>query len=307
MSKLFIISPRFGLCNQLQSIVKGILLSIKYKRHLYINKFQIDLNSGRLSDINAILDIEFLNNFLQKTIDTSSKIITTLPSNINLNNLHNYYLPGVNSKNSPHIPCLNDNIEKNSSMNIIYLDNPVMLNISMSFSETGLSTYYSIIMNKIKFTDIFYKLKEKIKNALNLTRYNCVHLRIEDDALRHFSNCHNMSIPAYNHLLIGFYNRNIMELIKNKNMIYICSGMNNLNNKINSNYYKNLIKDNAMIYDKQSVDIDTFFLKNRELIAIIELLIAYDSSSFIGLWLSSFSQVIKINHDFQNKLVKLYK
>ena len=33
---MFIISPRGGLCNQLQTIVKGILLAIKYNRNLYI-------------------------------------------------------------------------------------------------------------------------------------------------------------------------------------------------------------------------------------------------------------------------------
>jgi hypothetical protein len=54
---MFIISPRIGLCNQLQTIVKGLLLSIKYNRNIYIHKFQIDLYSNRLTDINHILNI----------------------------------------------------------------------------------------------------------------------------------------------------------------------------------------------------------------------------------------------------------
>ena len=55
---MFIIQPRIGLCNQLQTIVKGILLSIKYNRNLYIDNFQIDLTSCSLSDINDILNVQ---------------------------------------------------------------------------------------------------------------------------------------------------------------------------------------------------------------------------------------------------------
>ena len=49
---MFIISPRIGLCNQLQTITNGLLLSIKYNRNLYIDQFQIDLKSGNLTYIN---------------------------------------------------------------------------------------------------------------------------------------------------------------------------------------------------------------------------------------------------------------
>jgi hypothetical protein len=37
---MFILSPKGGLCNQLQSIVKCMLLGLKYSRNIYIDKFQ---------------------------------------------------------------------------------------------------------------------------------------------------------------------------------------------------------------------------------------------------------------------------
>jgi hypothetical protein len=38
---------------------------------------------------------------------------------------------------------------------------------------------------------------------------------------------------------------------------------------------------------------------NRELIAIVDLLIAFDSEEFMGCWISSFSQIINVY--FKNK------
>ena len=79
---MFIISPRIGLCNQLQTIVKGILLAIKYNRNIYIDKFQIDVQSKRLEDIHKILDINKMNVFLKDVIKTDIVILNTLNTNI---------------------------------------------------------------------------------------------------------------------------------------------------------------------------------------------------------------------------------
>ena len=63
-------------------------------------------------------------------------------------------------------------------------------------------------------------------------------------------------------------------------------------NKTNIEYYLNLMK-NPLLCDKSNCEIDKYILNNRELIAIVDLLIAYDSISFVGSHISSFSRMVK--------------
>ena len=125
---MFIISPRIGLCNQLQTIVKGILLGIKYGRNIYIDQFQIDLSSGRKCDINNILDIAKINMFLQDVLKTHIKILYMIDKNIT-DNLYNYCLPNIDYKQIPTMNYINDIIESNLHMKIIYLYNIVSIDI----------------------------------------------------------------------------------------------------------------------------------------------------------------------------------
>jgi hypothetical protein len=305
---MFVISPRLGLCNQLQTIVKGILLAIKYNRNIYIDKFQIDLTNKKLCNINCILDIEKINIFLQNTIKTHIKILNVIDYNI-INNLYNYCLPNINYTEIPTMFYLNDNIELNKNMEIIYLGNIVSLNITDSFNynydDYSDNNLYYLIMVNIHFNETFYKIKNHIKQELNLSKFNCIHLRIEDDALKHFSMCYELSIEEYNDKLLNFYDNNIKTLVKNK--IYICSGMLKFNNTINLKYYNNIMKNNNLLCDKKNINIDEYYLNNRELIAIIDLLIAYDSDIFVGCYISSFTQAIKHYFKYNKKECILFK
>jgi hypothetical protein len=77
-------------------------------------------------------------------------------------------------------------------------------------------------------------------------------------------------------------------------------------NTINLNYYTNLMKNNILLCDKKNINLDEDILHNRELIAIIDLLISFDSDIFIGCHISSFSQVIHIHHTHVNKKSVLF-
>jgi hypothetical protein len=301
---MFIVSPRIGLCNQLQTIVKGILLAIKYNRNLYIDKFQIDLASNRLADINTILNINEMNKFLKNVIKTQIVILDELNINID-NNFCKYNLPNIDYNNISTIDYINDDIESNKHMEIIYLGNIVSLDIRKSFNyvweDISNKNLYFYIMDNIKFNKIFYELKDYIKKTLNLTKFNCIHMRIEDDALSHFSHCYNLTVDNYNKQIITFYEDNIERICQDKKPIYICSGMLEFHNKTNLNYYKNLIKNNKFLRDKTNINLNKYYLHNRELIAIIDLLISFDSDLFVGSGISSFSVDIKAHHIFSNK------
>lgn len=301
---MFIVSPRIGLCNQLQTITKGLLLAIKYNRNIYIDKFQLDLKSNNLADINDILDINKINNFLKYEIKTTITILNTIDINI-INRLDNYYLPNVDYKQIPMSNYINDDIELNKNMEIIYLGNIVSLDIYKSFNykwnEYTDDNLYHFIMYNIKFHPSFYALKDYVKQELNLTNFNCIHLRIEDDALKHFAMCYKLSITEYNEQLIKFYEDNINRISKDQKKIYVCSGILSFENTINLKYYETLIKNNTLLCDKKNINLSKYYLHNRELIAIIDLLISIDSDSFVGSRISSYSQVINTHCKYDKK------
>lgn len=298
---MFIISPRIGLCNQLQTIIKGILLAIRYERNIYIDQFQIDLKSGKLMDINEILNIPEMNQFLENEIKTPIQILSSIDENI-MKRKKDFCLPNIDYKNIATTIYINDAIELNLHMDVIYLDNIVSLEIYKSFGcKWGeYSNHYYSIMNNIRFHPIFYTLKENIKQELKLTTFNCIHLRIEDDALKHFSNCYKLSIDDYNEKLIHFYENAIINFLSPDKKIYICSGILDFDNTINLDYYEKLMK-NTLLCDKKNITVNDFYLHNRELIAIIDLLISLDSDFFVGCHISSFSQVIHAHHMYHNK------
>lgn len=305
---MFIISPRIGLCNQLQTITKGILLAIKYNRNIYIDKFQINLHSGELTDINNILDINEINQFLEYKIKTPIKILNTIDINI-FDKLDNYYLPNIDYHKISLHAYISDDIELNKNMEIIYLGNIVSLDTYKSFNciyESIDNNFYYLIMNNIKFHQTFYTLKDYIKQELKLTNFNCIHLRIEDDAINFFSKCSKLSIEEYNTKLKKFYDDNITNISKDQKYIYISSGILEFDNTINLNYYENLIENNRLLCDKKKIKLDDYYLHNRELIAIIDLLISFDSDYFVGSHVSSFSQAIKINHMYNKKEYVLF-
>jgi hypothetical protein len=305
---MIIISPRIGLCNQLKTIANGILLGIKYNRNIYIDKFQVDLKSGELCEINIILDIEKINIFLKNILKTSIRILTTIDQGI-IDNLHNYCLPDIDYKNIQNISYINDNIELNQTMEIIYLDNIVSLDIYKSFNfiydDYSGDNLFTLIITNIQFDNAFYKIKDYVKQELNLTKFNSIHLRIEDDAINFFSMCYNLSIQDYNNKILSFYHDSIKILSKDKT--YICSGMIDFDNTINNDYYTNLMKNNNLLCDKKNIIIDKFYLNNRELIAIIDLLIAYDSEIFVGSLISSFSSTISHYFKYNNKECILFQ
>jgi hypothetical protein len=301
---MFIISPRVGLCNQLQTIVKGILLAIRYNRNLYIHDFQIDLQSGKLANCNEIFDIDKMNEFLQNKLQTPIQLLHTIDTNI-LDNLHTYHLPNIDYNKIFFNPYINDDIEANQHMEIIYLGSIISLDIHKSFQyspgDYSDNNLYYVIMNNITFHPMLYRLKESMKQQLHITNFHCIHLRIEDDALGHFSKYYKLSIDEYNTMLKKFYEDAITRIGQDQTNIYICSGMLEFHNTINLQYYEDLMNSNTLLVDKKHIVVDEYYLHNRELIAILDLLLAFDSDRFVGSAISSFSQVIHTHHIYAKK------
>jgi hypothetical protein len=299
---MLIVQPRIGLCNQLQSIVKTLLLGIKYNREVYIDGFQIDLESNRLDDINEILDIDNMNNFFEDN-NLSVRIKKNFQFMINIDN---YKMKNIDYNSIPTSLFINDKIEENLNNNIIFVGNPVSLSLNLSFNidPDNFDNLYFLLITNIFFKQKFYDLKNDLKKQLNLTNFTSIHLRIEDDALQHFSNCYNLTIEEYNKKLINYY---LDKINKVTDKIYICSGILDYSNKINLNFYNELIKNNSNICDKRNNTIIPDCIKNnRELIAIVDLIMSFDSENFIGCWVSSFSQIINAKFIIESKNTQLF-
>jgi hypothetical protein len=193
---MFIVSPRKGLCNQLQTIVKGILLGIKYKRDVYIDKFQMDYNKNELCDINKVLNIDKMNVFLSETCGTKIKILDSIGSP----NFSHFRMSELDSVDISTLYYINNHIERYEDKPIIYLGNIVSVCIKKTFGyqlDDYTNPYY-VIMSNLRFNDAFYDIKNFIKNKLELSdNYTTVHLRVEDDAIKHFAHCYNLSIKEY--------------------------------------------------------------------------------------------------------------
>jgi hypothetical protein len=314
---MFIITPRGGLCNQLTSIIKGILLGIKYNRNVYIDGFQIDYNKKELCKIEMILNIDKINNFLMENGINNFKIITTLDEHIINENANaksifdgeiylKYKIADLDYVKVSSLININDYIEKNLDKEILCIGNVVSLQIyeSFGYAWNDVNNLYHLLSRNIVFNDVFYKLKTIIKTNLNLTEYVCIHLRIEDDCINYCATTlYNIDVEEYNNKLLLYYDNEIKNI---SIPIYICSGIHNPNNKINFDYYQNLKNNNNLIYDKQNIYIDEYYSSNRELIAIVDYLIALDGYQFIGNEFSSFSILIHNNYKFNNKDTKIF-
>jgi hypothetical protein len=251
-----------------------------------------------LCDINEILNINKINSYLLSKNIYNCKIISQVDPVI-IDNLENYKLCKINYDSVSSETFINNHIDENLDKSILYLGNLVSLCISQSFEYNwgDYTNLYYNLMSNIIFHDKFYELKENFKNKLELVNYNTVHLRIEDDALKHFSHCYNLSIEEYNANILSFYEEKMKHCT---NRTYICSGMLKYDNTINFAYYEKMMRDNSLLCDKKDIVIDSYYLDNRELIAIIELLLAYDADKFIGCGISSFSRCIE-NYFICNK------
>ena len=287
---LFIIEPKIGLCNQLMSIIKGIMIGNKYNRDIYINGFQKNLfEANSICDINDILDLDEINEYLNE-------------SNINVKILKNIedvirdkieFLGNVDYGEISTLNQMTNIIEMNLDKPYLNIGNPVSLCPYKEFNcnwNDHNNLYWKLCYN-IKFHKKFYDLKNSIKEQLKLQNYVSMHMRIENDALCHFSRCYGLTTDEYNGKLLKFYLDAINE--NKQDMIYISSSMSYFSDTININFYNDLIKNNENLYDKKNIEIDDYYLKNRELLAIIDLLIAYDGDKFFGSGASSYSQFIE--------------
>ena len=298
--KFLIVTPKYGLCNQIITISKGIIFAIITKRNIIFNSFQMDFkNEDNICNFEDVIDIDVINNILKE-------------KNININIYSNNIIPNKDLINKIYIGS-NEDISKFTDFtdffnllsipinyNEIYLDieNPVYVSIPNEYFEL----YYYIIIN-IKFVNKYIKISNIIKEKINLKNYISVHLRLEDDSIHYLKK--NLDFNTVNELYKKMYINELDNICKLNKQIYVSTSLEIFDN-FNNNFYKE-IKEKYNLLDKNDI---VELSDCREICAIIDYIISNDSDEFIGSDWSSFSLLINnkhINNNKPSKLIDIYK
>ena len=291
-----IVRPKYGLCNQLLCISKGIIFAKLTERVLVFSGFQVDYrDEENLCCFADIIDIDHLQsvvNFLNLNVTIYSNDTITCNKMKTLSDKNISYI-------SNFIPLLLN--EENSKEKYLDIDNPISSDIPDEYKEI----FKSININ-IKFNQKYIDIANNIKQKLNLKDYTCIHLRLENDSIN-FLKDQNKNVEY--HLINEIYkNKYIDELNRLResnlnNSIYICTSLSIHNHK-NNDFYQE-IKNKYNLLDKYDIINEYQLGEHREIFGIIDYIIAKDSAEFVGSDWSSFSIYIHENHLFFNKPSKL--
>ena len=315
-NKIFVLEPRSGLCNQLNCIAIGLVIGLIYERKIYFHKFQLDyMDMNNLIDFESIINIDHLNKILKEyKINTSIiknnelkkyKINITEIDEIEILNTNNELI--YNIKNI--FPHINSNKLNNLNKQLLNLQNPINTIIPETYKN-----FYNYIRLNIKFNQKYIDIAYKIIDNFELTNFCCIHLRLEDDAIEYVRN--NNDFDYINDIYKQIYIQELEILKKSDVKIYVCTSLGLFENK-NNLFYKiikkqyNLIDKNDILKNlEKNLNLDLDFseiLQQREICGIIDYLIALKSDYFVGCDWSSFSLLIKDNHEFNKKSFNLLK
>ena len=177
--KVFVVTPRFGLCNQLLSITKGIVYAHIYGRDVYFDGFQNDYRySSVLSPFDSIFNVDKINKELAE-ININVRILKYIPTE-KIESIDPIDIP--NNQKLYHIKDIVSilNLGKYKKMNYLCIENPISSNIPETYIllEKNLNKH-------IHFHQAFHTKVELIKEKLNLNEYCCIHMRLENDAIEY--------------------------------------------------------------------------------------------------------------------------
>ncbi len=314
-------TPRSGLCNQINSLVTSIFEAYKFNLPIvFVEEFMIDIFSEKLKPASEIFDFKAINRYIKPKYNVylvdSKKINLRIPHiNINNTNIIEKYKDIFFKNNIFHIPkdyhLLDDLSSINGTLKISFIfDNnieiPIEIPIQDGIIQKELKIYldpakmpfrqtngwksaengfiFNDIIKEIRFQQFFYDNNFKWFSQRNLVLrpFHTVHLRIEDDAIKHWSVQNHMSDDVYRETLENKYIHLICKYCaKNEPIILLTYDENN-------RVFRDLKANGYEVYVKEK-DLSI----GREVNAIYDMLLADSTGGvFIGGYSSSFTQAI---------------
>lgn len=189
----------------------------------------------------------------------------------------------------------------------IIIDNKLTTELKYNFNELEYNVfsvvgkkhdYFWDIMVNIEFTDEFIKLADNIKSQIllgnNNSKINCIHLRLENDFIEHYSNMFKKNKNIIKVIFENEYIKTIKNHINSNEKTLI------LTNDFDNNVIKYLIENNYnFITIKKSYD-------DRELNAIIDLEVGTICNNIVvTVFESSFSYTLLYRSLKNNKMNKI--
>ena len=246
-----------GFTNQIFALITGLMIAHNHNHEIVIvDDFLNDFNKSKYTPINNIFDIQKLNTFLknyniividknninfeilsaiygyeimnvdltefmkQQYIDTNKLFI----KNHTYNDIQGDPCPGqtktFNIKYKINEYCVEERYNENSDF-VIDFDGPY--NLTFGWINSYNDNMFEKILTNIEYHEDFVKNSEDIHGKINV-----IHLRVEDDAITHWSKGNNMSKPEFQRLLEEKYIEIIRRYIyKNDETIILSSSLNN--------------------------------------------------------------------------------
>jgi len=262
-----------GLCNQLLSLVSAILFCIRTKKELLIvDKFLTEINTNSYCSISQVFNLFEINKYLHKY-------------NIRI-------IDGFNINSSAFRPISWEVItlaKKHDNKRLLAFIDEIYSNLY--FSKYLMSYALNFINDKLSYHPIKCDLVDNVTdNAVNNIeetnkKINVIHLRLEDDAIEHWSQQNNMNQQVFKRILTVKYIELITNTIQKEDITLILTG--DTNNEVIHFMKEN--EYNIMFIDKKF----TGNQPGRELNAIIDLIIGrYCNNVFIGCDGSTFSELL---------------
>lgn len=308
-----------GLCNQLFSLVTGIIVAIKmHKKIIIVDKFLNDYTKQNYSYISEILNIDKMNDFLYNKygiyicdrrksnitihkitygthdteVDITDSILDTyysenrlyVPIDLNLNILAKedpcpFHKKYVFVKYSIHNHEINDTFEEEYCFlkTPIYIDMSPTLEYIHTFGWIDAidKTMFDDVLRNIVFVDLFSTLSDIFMQNKEINpdnKINVLHLRLEQDAIDHWSKMNSMDPIIFKHIIEQTYIKLIKRYV-NKDEMNVILSYSTQNSVID------FLKDNQYLYcftDKLDI--------GREVNAAIDLNIGCNlcNNLFIG-------------------------
>jgi hypothetical protein len=292
MSNNFLLLNAYaGLCNQLILLANAIIIAHSSNRLVCLSDFKNQYDLQEVTPIEDILDLDYLNTLL-KDLNLNTSVITTfeknkftelvLPANLDITKMQSELMEHITS-------------EPNKSNKYL------TLGVAFSYlsDDPILNEKRETILQKFRFTRFWIDMANTIKSNLGLNNFKAIHLRLEDDMIHHLAHCFNVSFDIINVSLIAEYNKHIEKHFDFNEIIFISTGLGKYTNA--NNYYLSelIIKyPNIRIVDNCYL-LDILKSKNyvgREFLAIVDFLIAKDSSVLLGMMYSSFTHCCNKNN-----------
>ena len=264
-----------GLVNQVYAFINAIMFGIRSNRHVYLLGFYPDYVKPYTIPCSRIFDFEEMNRRL-----TSYRIT------VNDGSLFSWDWPKANfdmkkSDNFEH--CIT--LAQSDSRPYIYLEDGFSCFLINYYTDHDNRNLFKSLLTSIRFTTPFNQVAADVKKSLNLTEYNSVHLRLEDDLI--LLQQTPMSEAEYYMTRYQLYIQKIQTLFESGKAIYISTGLGKTTNK-----YDYLLAE----LEKRFPSIKFMNTKSRgipyegrEMTAIIDFILCSEGHNFIGFGVSTFS------------------